>query len=86
MFEAVQFIDVLGQDEPIETLLGEFDQESFAVEKVRSARQAFLDGGSDDYAWWTVRKHGEKLALFIADSKSDKEMALDLTTGQLVEV
>jgi hypothetical protein len=36
--------------------------------------------------WWVVRVPGERLAQFIADSKSDKEFILDLATGQLVEV
>jgi hypothetical protein len=33
-----------------------------------------------------VRSPGARLARWIADSQSDREFALDLTTGQLVEV
>ena len=86
MFEAVQFIEYRGQPEPEETKLGEFEDELDAVEVAREARQTFMDGGQDEYAWWVVRKVGARLANFIADSKSDKEFALDLTSGELVEV
>jgi hypothetical protein len=45
-----------------------------------------VETGSEDYVWWVVREPGQRLAQFIADSKSDKEFVLDLATGQLVEV
>lgn len=86
MFEAVQFIELREEAEPRETVLGEFDKEVNAVEAARAARQVFSEGGSDDYAWWIVRKKGARLANFIADSKSDKEFVLDLRSGELVEV
>lgn len=86
MFEAAQFIEHEGSFEPEETILGEHDEEMDAVEVARSARQAFMDTGSEDYAWWVVRKKGARLANFIADSKSDKEFVLDLTSGELVEL
>ncbi|MGI9608677.1 MAG: hypothetical protein ACR2NL_00130 [Acidimicrobiia bacterium] len=86
MFEAVEFIELRDDAEPTETLLGQFDDEMDAVEVARSARSRFMETGSDDYAWWVVRKPGARLAQFIADSKSEKEFVLDLTTGQLVEV
>lgn len=86
MFEAVQFIEYRGVPEPEETLLGTFDEEMDAVEIARSARETFLESGADEYAWWVVRKEGARLANFIADSKSDKEFVLDLTSGELVEV
>jgi hypothetical protein len=47
---------------------------------------AFAGTASKAYAWWVVRQQGAQLAHFIADSKSDKEFVLDLTSGQLVEV
>jgi hypothetical protein len=86
MFEAVEFIELPGKVEPRETLLGQFEEEMVAVEVARTARSAFMETGSRDYAWWIVREPGARLALFIADSKSDKEFVLDLTSGELVEV
>jgi hypothetical protein len=86
MFEAVQLIEFRDQLEPEETELGVFDDEADAVEAARAARDSFMESGSDDYAWWVVRKPGARLARFISDSKSNKEFVLDLTSGQLVEV
>lgn len=84
MFEAVQFVELSG--EPGETMLGEFEEELDAVESARGARTQFSTTGSKDYVWWIVRKKGARLANFIADSKSDKEFVLDLSSGELVEV
>ncbi len=86
MFEAVEFEELRGKPEPEERLIGEFPDEAKAVETVRTARREYLDGGGNNYAWWVVRKTGATLAEFIADSKSDKEFVLDITSGQLVEV
>jgi hypothetical protein len=86
MFEAVEFTEVRGRDEPDERVIGTFADEIGAVEAVRAERTAFVGTGSEDYVWWVVRQPGERLAQFIADSKSDKEFVLDLATGQLVEV
>jgi hypothetical protein len=86
MFEAVQFIESKTGVEREEKILGNFDDELDAVAAARSARFAFSTLGSDQYAWWIVRKQGEQLANFIADSKSDKEFVLDLHSGELVEL
>ncbi len=86
MLEAIQFVEYRDDPEPVETHLGEFDEEVDAVEVARGARQKFLESGADEYAWWVVRAPGARLANFIADSKSDKEFVLDLSTGQLIEV
>lgn len=86
MFEAVEFVEVDGVPSPTEQVLGEFQNEELAVETVRGARREFLDSGSDLYAWWIVRKSGATIAEFIADSKSNKEFVLDISSGQLVEV
>ena len=86
MFEAVQFIELLGDPEPTELMLGEFETELEAVEAARAGREMFFTTGSDDYAWWIVRKKGARLANFISDSKSNKEFVLDLSSGELVEV
>jgi len=86
MFEAVEFVEVSGLGEPRQTLIDEFADEASAVEAARQARKEFLETGSDDYAWWIVRKTGASLAEFIADSKSNKEFVLDIASGQLIEV
>ena len=86
MFEAVEFIEFRDEPEPQENHLGEFQDEMAAVEVARAARAKFMESESDEYAWWVVRRPGARLAQFIADSKSDKEFVLDLTSGQLVEV
>ncbi len=86
MFEAVEFIELRHEPEPTERVLGEFEVETDAVEVAREARAAFFETGSDDYAWWIVRKSGARLANFIADSKSEKEFMLDLSSGELVEI
>ena len=86
MFEAVQFIEKMDRTEPLETMLGEFADEVEAIGAARGARATFVESGDADYAWWVVRMAGAQLANFIADSKSDKEFALDLTSGELVEI
>ncbi len=86
MFEAVEFVELRDTPEPIERALGEFPDESSAVTVVRAARDDYKNAGGTDYAWWVVRKSGATRADFIADSKSDKEFVLDITSGQLVEV
>jgi hypothetical protein len=86
VYEAVQFIEVEGRAEPVQTILGVFPDQSEAVELVRASRGKFVESGANDYAWWVVRKQGATLAEFIADSKSDKEFVLDIHSGQLIEV
>jgi hypothetical protein len=86
MFEAIEFVEHRGIAEPSERPLGEEFEEMDAVELARAARLEFVNSGSDEYAWWVVREVGATLAQFIADSKSNKEFVLDLTSGQLVEV
>ena len=86
MFEAVEFIESPGRPEPSETVVGEFAEEIDAVKAARHAKTEFANTASKAYAWWVVRQQGAQLAHFIADSKSDKEFVLDLTSGQLVEV
>ena len=86
MFEAVEFTEVRGGDEPDQRVIGTFADEIGAVDAVRLAKADFAESGSEDFAWWVVRQPGATLAQFISDSKSDKEFVLDLTTGQLIEV
>jgi len=86
MFEAVEFTDIDGREEPDQRVIGTYPDEIGAVEAVRTAKAEFVESGSDDFAWWVVRQPGATLAQFISDSKSDKEFVLDLTTGELIEV
>lgn len=91
MFEAVEFIEeevVPGRPAPIpvESVLGTFEAEANAVDRARAARAAFMNTGKHGYAWWIVREQGARLANWIADSRSDREFALDLTSGELIEV
>ena len=88
MFEAVESVEFRDRPgtSPVERLIGVFEVEREAVEAARAARDAFVAGGSLDYGWWVVRHEGARLARWIADSRSAKEFALDLRSGQLVEV
>ena len=91
LFEAVEFREpALRPGErfsgPIETSLGQFEVETEAIAAARQAWRGFLDNPTDDVAWWLVRAPGEDLARWIAESRSDVERVLDLTTKQLVAV
>lgn len=86
-FETVENIELRDRPgSPVEErILGMPETEAEAIELGRAARQAFLESGRHDYAWWIVREPGMTLARWIADSTSSKEFALDLTSGVLVE-
>lgn len=71
---------------PIETLIGEYAEEREAIEAARLEWKAFREGDSHDVAWWIVRRQGEDLARWIAESRSSVERVLDLTTNELVEI
>ncbi len=86
MFEAVEFTEIRGREEPEQRIIGVFPDEITAVEAARDAKQDFVASGSEEFTWWVVRQPGAPLAQFISDSKSEKEFVLDLTTGQLIEV
>jgi len=88
-FEAVEFREpalVPGErpTDPIETSLGHFEDEADAVAVARAAWHDFRRNPTTDVAWWLVRAKGEELARWIAESRSDVERLLDLTTLQLV--
>ena len=90
VFTAMQFVEPAlepGQryTGPQETLLGTFEAEVDAVAVGRAAWSEFRERDSADVAWWVVRANDEELARWIADSRSEFERALDLTTNQLVE-
>ena len=71
---------------PIETLIGSFSDERDAIEAARRQWKGFRMSDSHDVAWWIVRKQGEGLARWIAESRSSVERVLDLRTNELVEV
>lgn len=91
MFEAVEFVEeevAPGRPAPLptENVLGTFQNEADAVARARAARAGFMESEKPDYAWWVVREQGARLANWISDSRSNREFALDLTSGELVEV
>ena len=71
---------------PVETLIGNFTDEREAIEAARQLWKGFRMSDSHDVAWWIVRKDGEGLARWIAESRSSVERVLDLRTNELVEV
>ncbi len=71
---------------PIETLIGTFAEEREAIEAARALWKDFRQSDSRDVAWWIVRRQGEDLARWIAESRSSIERVLDLTTHELVEL
>ncbi len=71
---------------PIETLIGTYNDEKDAIEAARAGWKNFRMSDSRDVAWWIVRKQGEGLARWIAESRSSVERVLDLRTNELVEV
>jgi len=90
-FEAVEFREPALQPGerytgPIETSLGTFEAETDALAVARDAWQGFMENPTKDVAWWLVRVEGEELARWIAESRSDVERVLDLTTNRLVVV
>lgn len=91
MYEAVEFIEeevAPGRPAPVptESVLGTFQEETQAVDRARAARDGFMGAQREGYAWWIVREQGARLANWISDSRSDREFALDLTSGELVEI
>jgi hypothetical protein len=70
----------------IETLIGSFSDEREAIDSARRLWKEFRASDSHDVAWWIVRKQGEDLARWIAESRSSVERVLDLRTNELVEL
>jgi len=88
MFEAIENVELrepAGQPLRVR-VIGLFEYTEDAIESARAARAEFLESGRDDYAWWIVRRSGEQLSEWIADSKSDREFVLDIRSGQLIQV
>jgi hypothetical protein len=88
MYEVVEYAeskDRLGQP-PTQRRLGVFAAANEALERGREAWRTAVASGTDDYMWWVVKRQGAELAEWIADSRSAKEFAVDLRTGQLIEI
>jgi len=90
-YELVEFRDPAfahGQPIPetISIVVGVYASEGEAIAKGRTLWKAFRGERSRDVAWWIVRVPGEPLARWIAESASEAERALDLTTQTLVEL
>ncbi len=71
---------------PTEIDLGEFPTEAEAVTVARASMAEYLTARRTEYAWWIVRARGQELASWIADSRTQREFMVDLTTSRLVEV
>ncbi len=87
MFEAVEYVEEEYRGRPsgipTERLLGLFPFEADAIVAAREAKRRHVD--RRDYAWWVVRRQGERLAVWIADSRSGREFVMDLTSERIVE-
>jgi len=88
VYEAVQYVeeevDGLPTGVSLETHLGTFAAEKEAIAAARAARDAYAD--RHEYAWWIVRRQGERVALWIADSRSGREFVMDLSKEQIVDL
>jgi hypothetical protein len=86
MFEAVEFIEHRPGDQAEVRVLGTWDDFDGAVEAARVAWKACEATGNNGYAWWVVRERGAQLARWIADNHSHREFAVDLRSGELIEL
>jgi hypothetical protein len=58
MFEAVEFTEVRGREDPNQRILGVYPDEVSAVAAARDAKALFVESGVEDFAWWVVRQPG----------------------------
>ena len=88
MYEALQYIEEEQEGVPtgtsLETVLGTFDTEEAAVSVARAAMTAY--GNRHEYAWWIVRIQGERIASWIADSRSGREFLMDISQERIVDL
>lgn len=88
MYEAVEYVeeevDGLPTGVSLERPLGTFATEKEAVAAARAARDAYT--GRHEYAWWIARLQGERVASWIADSRSGREFVMDLSKEQIVDL
>ncbi len=88
MYEVVENIELRDRPglPPTSRLVGSYVNAAEALEVGRRLWREYAESGRLDYAWWTVKKEGSSVAEWIADSRSSKEFALDIRSGQLVEI
>ncbi|NIA24276.1 MAG: hypothetical protein GWP04_01770 [Gammaproteobacteria bacterium] len=88
MFEAIEYIEEEAAGLPTgaihERAIGLFFTEVEAVLTARAARSSHW--GRREYAWWVVRREGEQLASWIADSRSGREFVVDISKGRVVDL
>jgi len=88
MFEAIEYIEEEAAGLPTgsvaERAVGLFFTEAEAVLTARAARSSHL--GRREYAWWVVRRQGEQIASWIADSKSGREFVVDISKERVVDL
>lgn len=83
VIENVEYRDRPGAT-AVERVLGRYATADEAREAGRAAWREFESRRSLDFAWFMVKQDGARLAEWIADSRSDQELVLDLRSGQLV--
>ena len=91
MFQTVRYIEEEKQPGlvapvPTEFAIGRYSNETLAIAAARASMADFFEMGRPEYAWWIVRRDGEQVAHWIADSRTRREFMVDLTTNRLVEV
>lgn len=88
MFEAIEYIEEEAAGLPtgsvVDRVIGTYFTETEAVLTARAARSAHL--GRREYAWWVVRREGQQLASWIADSRSGREFVVDITKERVVDL
>jgi hypothetical protein len=88
MYEAIEYIEEEENGLPtgtsLERVLGTFETEDGGVAAARDAMIRY--GDRHEYAWWIVRKQGERIAAWIADSRSGREFLMDLTKEEIVDL
>jgi hypothetical protein len=87
VFEVVEYVEEEASGRPTglvrERSVGTFPTEAEAVLAARKVRKARL---GTEYAWWVVRRQGERLASWIADSRSAREFVVDLSSSKVVDL
>jgi hypothetical protein len=61
-----------------EARMGEFDDPAAAIEVARARRVEVRSQADPEDRWWVVRQEGSIQALWIAESRSDRERVIDL--------
>jgi len=91
MFQTIRYVEEETEPGRVATIptefeIGRYKTERAAVAAARASMARFFEEDRPEYAWWIVRREGEQLASWIADSRTRREFVVDLTTSRLVEV